>query len=265
MIPVIIPYFKAKDKLDKCIAAVKAQKGVETTLVIRDNSEDNILYTRAINECLKKWAFKEKIEFALILTQDAYMMGDQCLSSLIDAMRSDPRAGIVSPLQFSGDRITWGGSLEAWPSGRHAHPGPVTVPHRTYWANGACMLFRTEMIKEIGLMDPALRFICSDSDYSFTARIRGWDVLVQPRAHVEHELDGSGSFGKNPWLDIIKLEDLIHFTNKWLSGGVYKQLSLEGPKITPKIIRAQIYQWENLRKKLMAENPGLSPLSLGAG
>ncbi len=261
MIPVIIPYFKAKDKLDKCVERVKAQN-VETTLVIRDNSTDNILYTRAINECLKKWAFRDDVEFVLILTQDAYMIGDNVLEKLLEVMKQDKRAGIVSPIQMSGDKITWGGSMEAWPSGRHAHPGSVTLAHETYWANGACMLVRTDMIKEIGLMDPSLRFICSDSDYSFTARARGWKVYVQPQAFIEHELDGSGSFGKNPWLDLIKLDDMINFTDKWLSAELYRRISFEGSQITPKKVRAQIYHWMNMKKRLMAQDTRLSPLSL---
>jgi len=97
--------------------------------------------------------------------------------------------------------------------------------------NGACMLLRTAMIREIGLFDENMRFICSDADYSFTARSRGWRCLVVPKAFVEHELAGSAST-QNTWLNKIKLEDQLYFAKKWITGDLYRHLALEGQKLT---------------------------------
>lgn len=248
MIPVIIPYYKAPEKIDRCLKAVNAQTYSDIELFVRDNSEDNILYTKAINEGLKKYAFSGS-KFALVLTQDAYLTPD-CLEQLLSCMIKNPKCGIVAPLQMANGKVTWGGSAAAWPGGQHVHAPEMTEPFETFWANGACMLLRTDMIKEIGLMDESLRFVCSDSDYSFTARSRGWKVMVQPNAIMEHELDGSASFGKNPWLDQVKLDDFIYFTEKWISGDLYKRLSFEGKEITNSKVRNMIYEWRAMKKKI---------------
>ena len=57
MIPVIIPSYKGKDQLAKCIAHLKAQT-VEAEVFIRDNSADNVYFTAAINEGIKKYLDK---------------------------------------------------------------------------------------------------------------------------------------------------------------------------------------------------------------
>ena len=53
---VIIPFYKNKEELDLCLKALSEQN-VKTQIYVRDNSCDNILYTKAINEGLRKFAF----------------------------------------------------------------------------------------------------------------------------------------------------------------------------------------------------------------
>lgn len=247
MIPIIIPYYKAPDKLKKCLEAITFQSYNDVELFVRNNDDDNIFYTKAINEGLKKFSY-DKNNFVLVLTQDAYLEKN-CLERLLAQMIRNPRCGIASPVQKSQGRVTWGGSAAAWPGGVHTHVPDAREPFETYWANGACMLLRTEMIREIGLMDENMRFICSDSDYSFTARSRNWKVMVVPEAECEHELDGSGSWGKNPSLDSVKLDDMIYFTEKWLSADLYKRLAFEGNDITNTLVRSQINHWKGQKKR----------------
>lgn len=108
-----------------------------------------------------------------------------------------------------------GGSFEAFPFGRHQSLplGAYTDDFDTYWANGACMLLRVKMIREIGFLDKNMRFICSDSDYSFTARSRGWKVRVVHQAHVYHSAGSSGS-GTSTFINKIKNQDAIYFAKK---------------------------------------------------
>lgn len=253
MIPVIIPHYKAPDKLKICIEAVKAQSYKPIEVFVRENSEDNVLYTRAINEGLRK--FVSISEFMLVLTQDAYMEAN-CLEGLVRFMNENPKCGIAAPIQKSGDHVTWAGSLTAFPAGPHDLK-PCYKPKETYWANGACMLLRSEMVKEIGFMDKNMKFICSDSDYSFTARSRGWGVFVVPEAIVQHELDGSAKTD-NPWLTKIKIEDVEYFGKKWITGAVYKDLSLEGNRLSRAAVNSEMYRLKNYREKLVSLHAGLA-------
>ena len=241
-IPIIIPYFKEQDKLKKCIEALKLQRNLPIELYIRDNTNDNILFTKAINEGLRKYCYSNEYDFSLILNQDAYLRAD-CLNELIDTMNRNQQCGIACPIQLTkSNQATWYGSLNAYPAGIHAPRTVDTpyVPFDTFWANGACMLIRNSMIREIGLLDENMLFICSDSDYSFTARSRGWSVMVVPSAEVEHTLDASGNNDKPHWLIKQMLKDQIYFANKWLTGDLYRSLSYEGEQLTNCYIESEI-------------------------
>jgi GT2 family glycosyltransferase len=108
------------------------------------------------------------------------------------------------------------------------------------------MLLRVEMIQEIGIFDENMRFLFSDSDYSFTARSRGWQVRVAINSIIDHSLSGSAA-NSNAELDVIKLDDQLYFSQKWLSGDIYRKLSYEGSKLSPEFINATMLETrENL-------------------
>lgn len=243
---VVIPYYRAPEALKKTLTHLEAQRGVVTSIYVRDNSEDNILFTNAVNQGIAQFAFSDQFEYTLILNQDAFLH-EECLEQLVVAMEMNPRAGICGAISLSADKsVNWAGSGAAFPWGQHLSYDLTGLPKQsfqTHWVNGACMLIRNSMVKEIGLMDPNMRFICSDADYSFTARARGWQCIVAPKAFVEHELSGSAAI-QDPFLIKIKLEDQLYFARKWLSGDVYRFLSLEGPQISPEFVRSEIQKTE---------------------
>lgn len=247
IIPIIIPFYKAQDKLDKCLAAIKQQAYQFYEIFIRDNSDDNILYTAAINEGLRKFAFNDTYQYILVLSQDAYLQ-DKTLEYLLKLIEADPACGICCPLQLSEatDTVSWGGSLDAFPKGIHVTKALESYQEDfdTYWANGAAMLIRTSMIREIGLLDKNMRFICSDSDYSFTARSRGWKVKASIKSHIHHSPNSSLTT-KNLPLEIIKTEDWLYFSNKWLTGNLYKTLSHEGDTLTRMKVSLAIEAFKN--------------------
>lgn len=241
-IGVVIPHYKAPEALQITIAHLQKQRAIQTEIFVRDNSEDNILFTRAVNEGLRKFAYSDTYDYVLVLNQDANLH-EECLQQLVHAMNQNPQAGISAPIALSQDKsVNWAGSAEAFPWGRHVGYNLTQlpkVPFETYWINGACMLLRTAMLREIGLMDENMKFICSDADISFTARARNWQCLVVPSAFVEHELGGSAST-TNAWLNKIKLEDQLYFSRKWLTGEIYRSLAVEGPQLTPEFVNAHL-------------------------
>lgn len=241
-VPIVIPYFRSPDALEKCLAAIRDQEFVKPEVFIRDNSEDNILFTRAVNEGLRQFSFNGEAEFILVLNQDAYLR-PLCLSHMVKIMQDYPKAGIVIPVSVTPDnQVTSFAALQAYPWGMSRGGSLAEVPQEpygTYWANGACMLLRVSMIHEIGLLDENMRFICSDADYSFTARTRGWDVMVAPNALVEHALNSSGHVS-NPMIEEAKLSDQLYFGQKWLSGDLYRHLAFEGQNLAPNNVADEI-------------------------
>lgn len=240
-IPIIIPHFKSHEKLAICLQSIKQQSYVNVEVFIRDNNEDNILFTAAINEGLKKFSCDQSIKHILILNQDCYLQVDT-INFLIETFNKNPKCGIACPIQIDEKRnVFWSGSYEAFPLGRHQQNplATFTQDFSTYWANGACMLLSTDLIREIGFLDKNMRFICSDADYSFTARARDWDVVVSHRALVEHSI-GESSTKTNEWLNAIKCNDIVYFANKWLTGDLYRSLSFEGESLTRLKIKSAV-------------------------
>lgn len=245
-IPVIIPHYRAEQKLKRCLSALEKQSYKPLDIFVRDNSIDNILFTAAINEGLEKYITDQDIDYILILNQDAYVE-NETINYLVQSMEADKTCGIACPIQISelDGSVFWGGSLEAFPFGRHQRDplSAYTKDFDTYWANGACMLLRTKMIREIGLLDKNMRFICSDSDYSFTARARGWKVRVVHRAHVCHSSGSSGD--ASDFINSIKNEDAIYFANKWLTGDLLRDLSFEGDRLTRMRVQTAVQNLKN--------------------
>ncbi len=223
---VVITY-RAPEKLATCLASLEGQG---THVIVRDNSEDNILYTAGINEGIRT-ALALDAEYILIVCDDV-ILRPGAVSAMAAYLDSNPDCGIAMPIQVaaSGD-VTCGGCTRAFPAGWHVilplGDKLYETPFESFWANGACFLLRAETVRECGLLDEGMKFICSDSDYSFTVRARGWKIFVVPEARVQHEPDGAMNY-KNAFIEKTKDEDSLYFLNKWITGGLYQGLSSEG-------------------------------------
>lgn len=251
MIPIIIPAYKNQQQLDKCIDHLRNQT-LDTEVYIRNNTHDNIYFTAAVNEGLLHF-LDEDCQYIIILNQDMYLQ-PTAVSEMIKFMDSHPLCGIGTPLQLhpqDSEYVICAGTYEAFPAGRHQH-GPIsqfTQDEQIPWANGACMILRKKMIREIGLLDKNLHFIGSDSDYSFTARSRGWQVWRISAARGTHEHGASGVTSDTK-INELKLDDMIYFSDKWLTGRLYKALSYEGKNLTPEVINNMMTQYDQAKATL---------------
>lgn len=251
-LPIIIPYYKNKTALNQCLLSISNSTYKDVEVFVRDNSTDNIYYTAAVNEGISKFAWLDTFKYLLILSQDAYLKPNT-IDSLLGMMEANPDCGIACPIQISESthQITYAGGLDAFPNGIHqtGNLSDYKQDFDTYWANGAAMLLRCSMIRQIGLLDNNLKFICSDSDYSFTARSRGWRVMVCANAFVNHAPNSSMQTN-NTQLELIKVRDWIYFANKWLTGNIYKSFSFEGEKLSRMKINLALESFEKQIKYL---------------
>jgi GT2 family glycosyltransferase len=251
MIPAIIPYYKNKSQLEKCVSHLKAQTA-EVEVFVRDNDKDNVYYTAAVNEGIRRYLGRS-CRYILLLNQDMYLE-PVAVQEMAAFMDSHPNCGIGAPLQRHGqnpDYVIFAGGCEAFPMGKHGH-GPLkefTEDKQILWANGACMILRKEMIQEIGLLDENYVFIGSDSDYCFTARSRGWQVWRIAGARGVHEHGASGTLC-DPNVERLKIKDMIYFGRKWLTGELYRDLSHEGAVLTPEVIAGIMGELERTKLEL---------------
>lgn len=256
MTPVIIPFYKNYAQLSKCLSHLRLQSA-PVEIFVRDNSQDNILFTAAVNEGIMRFLNADG-DYLVILNQDMYLNAD-AIEKMVDFMNGNPRCGIGAPLQIhplDKDYVIWGGGFDAFPAGRHQH-GHIRhfgKSAQIFWANGACMILRKRMIREIGLLDKNLRFIGSDSDYSFTARARGWEIWRIADASGVHE-HGSSGVSSNPEVELIKIRDMLYFASKWLTGGLYNAMAFEGPRISADTIEKIITALQAAEIRISARTP----------
>lgn len=228
---VLIPAYKAPEKLEKCLKAVNESIDVEVEVYKHDNSEDNIGFTKAVNKMIL-WAYNEKFKYAVVLNQDCYLKPD-AIRKMIDFMDTHPMCFIGSVKQLSDqneDLIIHGGTADAFPFGRHIggliSQGNCSVSKKMPWPNGACMIVRLEFIPDIGLMDPNYFLIGSDADWGFTARARGFEIWYIADAVCVHEQGVSGGETTKE-MSRIMVTDMNYFREKWIGTELFKDLSLE--------------------------------------
>jgi GT2 family glycosyltransferase len=243
-VAVTIPYYREHDKLERCLAHLHAQTHPGVEVFVRDNSIDNVYFTAAVNEGLRRFIVDPTIDYLMILNQDAYLE-QNAIQLLAEFLERHPEAGVACPLQLDEHgAVSWGGSLQSFPLGVH-RGGPIESfqsPCETPWGNGAALMIRAEVVREVGLLDRNMRFICSDVDYTLSVRARGWKVYLVPEARCQHTL--SGSVGGNLELETIKLQDALYFARKWVSGDLYRSLAYEGPQLLRTQVRIEIRRFE---------------------
>ncbi|MBW8015688.1 MAG: glycosyltransferase family 2 protein [Planctomycetes bacterium] len=234
MIPVIIPFFGSEDQLNKCKQHLSDQT-VTVDIFVRDNNTDNRYFTAALNEGIANYLDSD-CKYMIVLNQDMYLKPN-AVEEMIKFMDNHPECGIAMPLQLSCNNpeiVICAGGTQAFPHGIHLHGNlsDFAEDKMIHWANGACMILRKEMIRQIGLMDENFVLIGSDSDYSFTARSRGWQIWAIASARGTHE-HGVTSTTTDPAIEAIKIHDMYYFGMKWLNGNLYRDLADNGHMQTP--------------------------------
>ncbi|HMV00530.1 MAG TPA: glycosyltransferase, partial [Rhodocyclaceae bacterium] len=225
---VIVPAFRNPAALELCVAAVSGQTVAERiSLYVRDNSLDNVYYTAAVNEGLKYGLERQNYRYFVVLTQDCRLASD-AIERLVQFMEEYPGVGIVAPIQLDPDNpedALWVGSQQSFPEGK-AFQGPhsgLDSGGETVWANGAAFMVKREVLLEIGLLDENMRFVCSDADFSFSARARGWQVVWIRAACCYHKPGGALRPNDAALMQVIR-EDTVYFADKWITGALFRKL-----------------------------------------
>lgn len=146
--------------------------------------------------------------FYLVLNSDAVLLPGFC-SAMLKAARATPEIGLFTPFIEAED-----GSQQTSCFRMHsplseliraAATGPVTTlfqrhvvpldmppdPEQIDWASFAGIVLRSEMIKEVGLMDVNYFLYFEDTEYCLRAGRAGWGIAYVPQARFVHFVGGS--------------------------------------------------------------------------
>jgi GT2 family glycosyltransferase len=211
MTDIIIVSYKDKEDLERCISSVE-KYCTDYNLIIEDNNIHNRGFTKAVNDGIQKTTS----EFIWLLNSDAIVVNYDTLPELLSMFSYHARVGLVSSMQIDyedKDRIRYGGSNVCFPAGIHLSGrismGHHNIPSKQKWVNFASVALRRKMVNEIGLLDPTMYLVYSDSSYCYTARKHGWECWYTPYSKVCHGLKASK--GLSEWHQ----KDMRAFMDKW--------------------------------------------------
>lgn len=203
--------------LETCFEAVLSQDvdgGFETMLVDNGSSDGSVEYVREHWPAVVVVESGGNLGFAagnnlgmrsargrhLVLLNADTSVQPGWLRALIQAAEAGERVGAVtSKLVFMADpeEVQNAGTLllsDGSGADRGFHErdhGQFRAREEVFGACGAAVLYRREMLEDVGMFDETFFNYYEDTDLSWRMRLRGWKVLYEPDALVHHVHAGS--------------------------------------------------------------------------
>jgi glycosyltransferase involved in cell wall biosynthesis len=270
MIPVVIPYYKNRKRLRRCRKHLKNQtvNGAIDVHIVND-SKLHSGYTRAVNRGLRHYLAKPNgWDYIVILDQDMYLDPD-AIEEFVKFMDTHPKCGVAVALQRLYDRPVFaqGGGHDCIPVGvvEEAHVSYYTKDTPAFWGDIACCMVRKECLWDIGLLDENFNFVCSDSDFTLTARSKGWEVWIPSEVRGIHQRGEAAPVAdaeKNPPRMMKQIQkDITLFRKKWEKSDYYEILKYDTNKPIFTIRAGELVQPEGWKVKV---KEGLIQYSEGA-
>jgi len=161
--------------------------------------QQNLRFAGGTNAGLR-YAMDHGAELLLLLNNDT-TVDREFLNAMVSRILSADKIGMVAPkIYYDNDpqRIWFaGGRISMW-SGTMRHVGLREVdrgqhdqPREIEYASGCCILTRTSVVRETGLLDESYLMYTEDADWSIRLRALGYGIVYEPRAKVWHKISVS--------------------------------------------------------------------------
>jgi GT2 family glycosyltransferase len=218
---VVIPNWDGADMIGETIDSLKKQSLGCDILVVDNGSKDgslellrpmvakkeiilielpkNIGFAGGVNVGFD-YAINHDYEAVATLNNDAVADKDW-LTNMFACLQDDLTVATVTCKILSRDGKTidsTGDWLSIWglpyPRGRGEQTSKKYDEHTDILgASGGASLFRTSMLKKVGLYDPDFFAYYEDIDLSLRTRLAGWQIRFEPRAFVLHATSSTGN------------------------------------------------------------------------
>ena len=166
-----------------------------------------------------KDAARRGADYVLLLNNDVILPKD-IFTKLIKVAEGDRRIGLLSPKMYFAKgyefhkgrykksepgKVFWyaGGTIDRdniYTSHRgvdEVDRGQYDKQEETDVANGACVLIRKKVVKDIGYLREKYFMYWEDADFSERAKRAGWKVVYTPATHLWHKVAQSSGIGSN--------------------------------------------------------------------
>lgn len=274
---IVVLNWNVRDLLDRCLASLRSDRcALEIIVVDNASRDDSVALVRAKYPHATVIANTENRGFTggnnqgieasrgryvMVLNPDTKVLGD-ALDRLAAYLDQHPAVGALGPQLLNPDRSiqssrrrfptlltalfesTWlqGLAPQRILTNYYMADVPPDQPHEVDWLNGACTVFRREVLDRVGLYDAQTFFMYSEElDLCRRVKEAGWQIVYLPEAQVVHYVGQSSD-------QVVAARHIYFQTSKvryfrkwhgafqanilrlWLLGQYVWQIGLEGVK-----------------------------------
>ena len=188
-------------------------------------SDTNLRFAGGNNLALRK-TLQENFQYALLLNNDTVVEPD-FLSKMVELAEAKAEIGMVGAKMYyyhHPDIIWFAGGKADMRIARMRHLGIGKADQGQFdqirpvdFLNGACVLIRCEILREIGLFDESFYLYGEDLDLCLRATKAGYQLYFQPAARIKHKVSRSTPparkliYRYQSWMKLIKKHTKIYW------------------------------------------------------
>lgn len=208
---IIVNYRSAGYALD-CIHSLQEQERVNLEIVVVDNAsgDNSVQQIRAAYPDIKLIenpnndgfarannlaALSATGDFILVINPDIRLLSVDAVAGLAAYLANNPEIGVLGPDIIESRRNKRNLPKRRYPlQGKlKKNPKLIDLPGEFAWILGACMLFRSEVYRQIGGFDNDFFLYGEDADICLRLRQAGYSVGWAPEFKVDHWAGASES------------------------------------------------------------------------
>ncbi len=215
-VSVITVTYNSASYIGQCLASVRAQKGVQTEIIVVDNTSadetasvvrkadpeahliqnrENVGFGRACNQGFAV----SRGRYIYLLNPDAQLVSPEGLATLCSALKEHRQWGMVATILRSpgGDLVQRRPHLD-YPSAAKTSADFSSLPGKYAWVNGASMLLPREVYAELNGFDPDFFLYAEDADLCLRLRKLGYELGFLDDVEVRH-IGGATEVERDPY------------------------------------------------------------------
>lgn len=274
-ITVLVLNFNGRKYLKQCLNSLLATDYPNLKIIVIDNGstdgsaefitsnypnvkvikhDHNYGYARAYNLVIDAI----QSEYIVLLNNDI-LVEPSWLKELVSYAENDDVAAIAPKMKFLHDKTrinAAGGNCDLYGVGWNRGNGEVDMGQydavqEVFYGNGAALLVKKKVWREIGPFDERYFMYGEDLDWCWRARLKGYKIIYVPYAEVYHHWRGSGApmvyLLEKHWLSTI----LKNYSLKTLILLMSKYLALKGLKAIWLIAHAERHEKLTVLKSIL--------------
>ena len=218
------------ERISACDAEARATGGmpVANSSVVVIENDRNLGFAEANNQGTRFALAIRSPEFCLFLNNDT-VVDPALLDEFVGAAARHPDAGFFGPKTYYYDHegrrdvINFaGGSLDlVHGETRHiglneVDRGQCDLEREVDWVEGSCLLARSALLEEIGLLDPAYFAYFEENDLIMRGRLAGYAAVYVPAARLWHKVSASSK--RSPTKLYYLTRNRLWFVRRYATG-----------------------------------------------